>query len=89
MRQVPAPAGQPPQEWETMRKRHKLGDEQIAALWEWTRGMKDSYDDMNFTAESLSAIAARTLIVYGDRDPLYPVEMGVAMYRASRDLHSG
>ena len=25
---------------------------------------------------------ARTLVVYGDRDPLYPVEMGVAMYRA-------
>jgi len=21
-------------------------------------------------------------VVYGDRDPLYPVEMGVAMYRA-------
>ena len=26
--------------------------------------------------------SGRTLIVYGDRDPLYPVEMGVAMYRA-------
>ena len=27
-------------------------------------------------------ITASTLIVYGDRDPLYPIEMGVAMYHA-------
>ena len=77
MRRVPAADNQPPQEWETMRKRHKLGDEQIVALWEWTRGMKDSYDDMNFTPPSLSRITASTLIVYGDRDPLYPVEMAI------------
>jgi pimeloyl-ACP methyl ester carboxylesterase len=44
--------------------------------------MKDSYDDMNFTPSSLSKITAPTLIVYGDRDPLYPVEMAVEMYRA-------
>jgi len=69
-------------EWATMRKRHKLGDEQIVTLWEWQRGMKDSYDDMNFTPLSLSTITASTLIVYGDRDFLYPVEMGVEMYRS-------
>jgi pimeloyl-ACP methyl ester carboxylesterase len=81
MAQVPAAAGQTPQEWETMRKRHKLGDQQIEALWDWARGMKDSYDDMNFTPLSLSTITASTLIVYGDRDPLYPIEMAVDMYR--------
>ena len=37
---------------------------------------------MNFTPPSLSQITAPTLIVYGDRDFLYPVEMGVEMYRA-------
>jgi pimeloyl-ACP methyl ester carboxylesterase len=37
---------------------------------------------MNFTPSSLSKITAPTLIVYGDRDPLYPVEMAVEMYRA-------
>jgi len=47
-----------------------------------TRGMKDSYDDLNFTCQSLSKIHAATLIVYGDRDFLYPVEIGVQMYRA-------
>jgi len=81
MRQVPVEA-QPASEWETMRKRHELGDDQIKALWEWQRGMKDSYDDMNFTPPSLNKITATTLIVYGDRDFLYPVEMAVEMYRA-------
>jgi len=38
-------------------------------------------DDMNFTAGTLSAITARTLIVHGDRDPLYPVELAVELYR--------
>jgi pimeloyl-ACP methyl ester carboxylesterase len=69
-------------EWKTMRNRHKLGDEQIRALSEWSHGMAESYDDMNFDALSLSKITAATLIVYGDRDFLYPVEMGVEMYRA-------
>jgi len=82
MRQVPAPSEQPPQAWEAMRKSHKLGDDQIIALWDWTREMQHSYDDMNFTPASLSRIKASALIIYGDRDPLYPVEMALEMYRA-------
>jgi pimeloyl-ACP methyl ester carboxylesterase len=82
MRHVPTAETQPPQEWEAMRRGHKLGDQQIAELWDWTRGMDHSYDDMNFTPPALSRIATRTLIVYGDRDPLYLVEMAVEMYRA-------
>jgi pimeloyl-ACP methyl ester carboxylesterase len=82
MRKIPAASEQPPQAWETMRKRHKLGDEQIVALWDWARELKDSYDDVNFTPAALASIRSSTLIVYGDRDPLYPVEMGVEMYRA-------
>jgi pimeloyl-ACP methyl ester carboxylesterase len=73
---------QPASEWETMRRRHKNGDAQIVALWEQCRALKDSYDDMNFTPADLARISASTLIVYGDRDPLYPVEMAVEMYRA-------
>jgi pimeloyl-ACP methyl ester carboxylesterase len=82
MRQIPTPESQPPQQWELMRRRHKLSDQQIVSLWNWTRGLQDSYDDMNFAPQVLSTIATRTLIVYGDRDPLYPVEMAVEMYRA-------
>lgn len=72
----------PASEWEMMRKRHHLGDDQILALWEWGRSLKDSYDDMNFTPPLLATIKASTLIVYGDRDFLYPVEMATEMYRA-------
>jgi pimeloyl-ACP methyl ester carboxylesterase len=82
MAMVPEAADQPANEWETMRKRHKLGDQQIVALWDWTQGMKDSFDDMNLTPADLAKITASTLIVYGDRDFLYPVEMAVEMYRA-------
>ncbi|HXY49628.1 MAG TPA: alpha/beta hydrolase [Terriglobales bacterium] len=37
---------------------------------------------MTFTPPSLSTIQARTLIVQGERDPLYPVELSVEMARA-------
>jgi pimeloyl-ACP methyl ester carboxylesterase len=37
---------------------------------------------MNFTPAGLAKIRARTLIVQGDRDFLYPVELSVEMYRA-------
>jgi pimeloyl-ACP methyl ester carboxylesterase len=80
MRHV-AVENQPPEQWEIMRKRHKLGDEQILALWKW-RGMSDSSDDMNFTPPLLGAIEAATLIVHGDRDFLYPLEMAIDLYRA-------
>lgn len=65
-----------------MRKCHPGGDEQIKALLAGTRSFADSYDDMNFTPPYLSTIQARTLIVQGDRDPFYPVEISVEMARA-------
>lgn len=68
-------------EWAEMRGRHHLGDDQIRALWRHAREFADDRDDMNFTAMTLSTIAARTLIVHGDRDPLYPVEQAVELYR--------
>lgn len=70
------------QEWEFMRGRHPRGDDQIRLQWEQAHGFKDSYDDMNFTAPFLSTITSRTLIMYGDRDPVYPVELSLEMYRA-------
>jgi pimeloyl-ACP methyl ester carboxylesterase len=51
-------------------------------LFEQMRGLKDSYDDMAFTPPLLSTITARTLIVHGDRDPFYPVEMAMELYRS-------
>lgn len=68
-------------EWADMRGRHYHGDDQIRALWTQARGFADDRDDMNFTATTLSRITARTLIVHGDRDPLYPVELAVELLR--------
>jgi len=69
-------------EWQQMRQWHKQGDEQIRKLWVQMNALKDSYDDMNFTPPYLSTIMARTLIVHGDRDPLYPVNLAMEMYAA-------
>jgi pimeloyl-ACP methyl ester carboxylesterase len=69
-------------EWKQMRQWHQQGDEQILAIWKQMSALKDSYDDMNFTPPYLSTITARTLIVHGDRDPLYPLNLALEMYEA-------
>ena len=69
-------------EWAQQRQRHVHGDDQIRLLFEQMRGLKDRHDDMAFTPPLLATITARTLIVHGDRDPLYPVELALEMYRA-------
>lgn len=69
-------------EWTQMRARHRLGDDQIRALWRNAQEFADDRDDMNFDSASLATITARTLIVHGDRDPLYPVELAVELYRS-------
>jgi len=71
-------------DWRVMRARHRQGDEQIRALWRIGNGFKDSHHDMSFTPPLLATIRARTLIVTGDRDPLYPLEIFVEQYRAIR-----
>jgi pimeloyl-ACP methyl ester carboxylesterase len=51
-------------------------------LARYAREFADDRSDMNFDATSLAAITARTMIVHGDRDPLYPVELALELYRA-------
>jgi pimeloyl-ACP methyl ester carboxylesterase len=70
------------EEWAMMRRRHVFGDAQIEALWRQANSFANSYDDINFTTPLLSTIKARTLIVHGDRDPLYPAGIAVEMYHA-------
>lgn len=70
------------EEWTAMRKIHTYGDEQIRMLWKQAGDFSKSYDDLNFTHPSMSTISAKTLIVQGDRDPLYPVEISIEMYRS-------
>jgi pimeloyl-ACP methyl ester carboxylesterase len=72
-------------EWTAMRALHVHGDEQIRSLWRLPARLADDPNGMNFTPERLSTITARTLIVSGDRDSLYPVELAVELYRGIRN----
>ena len=51
-------------------------------LWRYAHAFADDREDMNFNAATLAAITAKTLIVHGDRDPLYPVELALELYRS-------
>jgi pimeloyl-ACP methyl ester carboxylesterase len=74
----------PEVERERMRQRHTGGEKQIEQLFAITRGFADDYVDVNFTPQTLSAITAETLIVFGDRDPLYPLSLATELYGAIR-----
>jgi pimeloyl-ACP methyl ester carboxylesterase len=69
------------EEWAAMRLQHPGGDAQIDALWCLPARFADHPDDMSFTPAKLAAISARTLVVAGDRDPLYPVELACELRR--------
>ncbi len=72
-----------PQEVREMyRECAKRGDEQIRQLISQFNALHKNYDDMNFNAQSLSTITARTLVVHGDRDNFFPVEIPVSIYRS-------
>lgn len=60
----------------------KYGDSQIRALIHQFNALGENYDDMNFTEEGLARITARTLIVHGDRDQFFPVEIAESIGRA-------
>jgi pimeloyl-ACP methyl ester carboxylesterase len=76
-----------PEDFERRRQIHRHGDEQIRMLRRQFHAFKDSYDDMNFTPPYLSTITARTLILHGDRDQFFPVEIALEMYRAIPDSY--
>ena len=75
----------PQQVQEMYRECAKRGDVQIRQLITQFNAFHKDYDDMNFTAQSLSTITARTLVVHGDRDRFFPVEIPVSIYRSIPD----
>lgn len=58
------------------------GAPQVGELMAQFRRFADSHDDMNLTPANLATIKARTLIVHGDRDEFFPVEIPVELYRS-------
>ena len=77
-----SPAMMSEAEMALMRERHTHGESQVQQLFAQSRAFADGYDDVNFTPPYLSTIAAETLIVFGDRDPFYPVSMAFDLYQA-------
>jgi len=75
----------PQQVQEMYRECAKRGEGQIRQLITRFNAFHADRDDMNFTAEELSAITARTLVVHGDRDRFFPVEIPVSLYRSIPD----
>lgn len=60
----------------------KHGEEQIRQLIKQFNAFQENDDDMNFNEQNLSTITARTLIVHGDRDPFFPVDIALSIYRS-------
>jgi pimeloyl-ACP methyl ester carboxylesterase len=75
----------PQQVQEMYRECAKRGDEQISQLIAQFNALGENHDDMNFTEQDLSTIAARTLVVHGDRDRFFPVEIPLSIYRSIPD----
>ncbi|MDG3583024.1 alpha/beta fold hydrolase [Galbibacter pacificus] len=71
-----------PQEVREMyRECAKRGDEQIRQLIAQFNALGENYDDMSLTEQDLSAITAQTLIVQGDCDNFFPIEISESMKR--------
>jgi len=77
-----AAASHDDKDWARMRQWHLHGDQQIRAIWAMPEQFANDYEDMSFTPPRLGRIQARTLIVHGDRDPLYPVTLALQMFEA-------
>ncbi len=75
----------PPEVQEMYRECAKRGDAQIRQLITQFNAFHNNYDDMNFTARDLSTITARTLVVHGDRDRFFPIDIPVGIYRSIPD----
>jgi pimeloyl-ACP methyl ester carboxylesterase len=63
-----------------MRHRHQR-EGQLELLYAQVRAFAEG-DDPSFTPDQLATITADTLIVFGDRDPLYPVSLAVDLRQA-------
>lgn len=70
------------EQWEDLRSVHIHGDEQIRKLYRQFNECAEDYVDMAFLPSHLKTIKAKTLIIHGDRDFAYPVDMATQMYES-------
>lgn len=65
-----------------MKQLHPDGEQQIRSLLAQFRNMANTYEDMNFTPPYLSSIKTPTLIIHGDRDPFFSVDIPVSSFES-------
>lgn len=69
--------------WRTlMESYHPRGEEQIKTILANLRGLARDPLAINFTPPLLSTIACPTLIIHGDRDPFFAVDVPVISFKA-------
>lgn len=64
-----------------LRALHVRGGRQIEALFEAARQFARGEDDTRVSTAELAMVRARSLVVSGDRDPLYAPEIAVRLFR--------
>ncbi len=72
-------------DWEKykwMNKHVSRGEEQIKKLLFQFHELSNVYDDMNFTPDHLAKIKCPVLIIQGDRDEYFPIDIPVEMYKS-------
>lgn len=58
------------------------GEEQVRDLIAQFNALHDNHEDMNLTSLELQKITARTLIIHGDSDQFFPLEIADVMHRS-------
>lgn len=66
---------------------HPRGEQQIRSLQSQFKSFAETYDDMNFTPPYFSQIKTPTLIIHGDRDPFFPVDIPGTSFKYIPDSH--
>jgi pimeloyl-ACP methyl ester carboxylesterase len=75
-------AASPESRSEDLRARHVGGERQVDSLFAAARDFAQGNDDASVSSDELARIRARTLIVAGERDPLYPLETAARLTRS-------
>lgn len=74
---------------EYLKKVHPRGEKQVGNLLNWYVQAANTYDgrSMNFTPPYLSTINCPTLIIQGDRDQFFPVEIPMVLHENIPNSH--
>jgi pimeloyl-ACP methyl ester carboxylesterase len=75
----------PPEVLDEFRRCASRGEEQVRSLVDQFRALGFSRSDTDIKAAQLARITARTLIVHGDRDMFFPVNIPVGLYQSISD----